>query len=98
MNIVITRRYFLHNCTIGSLEVQSADKPTKWVRFCETLEPHAIDWNRESKVKGKTAIPYGEYKVKYRFSKKFGQKMPFLENVPHFDGIMFHAGNYPKDT
>lgn len=98
MNIVITRRYFLQNCTIGSLEVQSADNPTKWVRFCETLEPHAIDWSRESKVKGKTAIPCGEYKVKYRFSKKFGQKMPFLENVPHFDGIMFHAGNYPKDT
>ena len=24
--------------------------------------------------------------------------MPFLENVPHFEGIMFHAGNYPKDT
>ena len=98
LNIVITRRYFLQNCTIGSLEVQSADNPTKWVRCCETLEPHALDWSRESKVKGKTAIPCGEYKVRYRFSKKFGQKMPFLENVPHFEGIMFHAGNYPKDT
>ena len=98
LNIIVTRKYFLPNCTIGSLEVVRNDTPTKCVRFCETLEPHSINWNRESKVKGKTAIPCGQYKVRYQFSKKFGQKMPFLQNVPHFNGIMFHAGNYPKDT
>ena len=98
MNIVITRRHFLPNCTIGSLEVVSADNPTKWVRFCETLEPHAINWHRERKIQGKTAIPCGQYKIKYRVSKKFRQKMPFLEDIPHFEGVMLHAGNYPKDT
>ena len=98
LNIIVTRKHFLPNCTIGSLEVIYEDNPLCPIYLCDTLEPHAINWNKESKVKGKTAIPCGQYKVRYRFSKKFGQNMPFLENVPHFEGIMFHIGNYPKDT
>ena len=66
--------------------------------FCDTLEPHAIDWSRERKVWGKTAIPCGRYKVTLRYSTTFKRKMPFLENVPHFTGIMLHLGNAPEDT
>ena len=66
--------------------------------FCDTLEPHAIDWSKEKKVVGKTAIPCGRYKVTLRYSTTFKRKMPFLENVPHFTGIMLHPGNSPEDT
>jgi len=63
-----------------------------------TLEPHAIDWTKEKKVWGKTAIPCGDYKVLMAYSPKYRKTMPYLLDVPHFSGIMFHPGNTPRDT
>jgi hypothetical protein len=98
MDIIITRQYFLPNCTIGILEIKFDDVPICPIYICDTLEPHAIDWSREKKVKGKTAIPCGRYRVKYRYSEKFRRPYPFLVNVPNFEGIMIHCGNSPSDT
>ena len=98
MNIVIKRRYFLPNCTIGTLEVCYEDNPLQCVYVCDTLEPTFRDLQKVKKVKGKTAIPCGEYDVRYRMSMKFNQNMPYLEDVPNFKGIMIHTGNNPKDT
>lgn len=64
---------------------------------------------RREKIYGKTAIPYGRYKITLsvkspRFSEqKFykevcGGYLPRLEKVPGFDGVLIHVGNYPKDT
>jgi hypothetical protein len=60
------------------------------------------------KMKGETAIPAGIYKItldvvspKYstRDAYKFcGGKLPRLLNVPGYEGILIHIGNYPKDT
>lgn len=61
--------------------------------FCDTLEPKAIDWSKQKKVKGVTAIPEGRYRLVMSYSKKFHREMPFLENVPEFSGIMIHTGN-----
>lgn len=57
----------------------------------------------EGKVYGQTAIPYGTYKVTLDVqSPKYSQRsayawcrgyLPRLLNVPHFDGILIHAGN-----
>ena len=75
------------------------DKPKNLpIYVCDSLEPHAIDWSKEKKIKGKTAIPCGEYDVEYRHSIKFKKQMPFLKKVPHFSGVMFHTGNRPCDT
>ena len=96
--LVLTRKHFLPNCTIGTLEVVYEDNPLCPIYICDTLEPHAIDWSKEKKVKGRTAIPCGQYKIEYKRSPKFGRRMPYLVDVPHFQGIMIHSGNYPKDT
>ncbi len=98
MDIIVTRKHFLPNCTIGSLEVIYEDNPLCPIYLCDTLEPHAIDWSKEKKKKGKTAIPCGQYEIEYRYSTKFAQKMPYLKNVPNFNGVMIHWGNYPRDT
>ena len=46
----------------------------------------------KEKVYGKTCIPFGKYKVIYRYSPKFKNYYPALEGVPHFIGILIHAG------
>lgn len=68
------------------------------VYFCHTLEPRWRNLRREEKVKGKTAIPAGSYKVMMAPSQKFKKVMPYLMNVPCFSGIMIHPGNTSKDT
>ncbi len=98
MKIIVNRQYFLSNCTIGQVCVEFEDLPVLPIYVCDSLEPRAIDWSKEKKVIGKTAIPCGEYEVEFRYSEKFRKKMPFLKNVPHFEGVMIHMGNRPCDT
>ena len=73
--------------------------------FCNTLEDKVADVNRngefdglERKVPGKTAIPYGTYKIFYGWSPKFGRNLPRLLNVTAFDGILIHQGNTAEDS
>ena len=63
---------------------------------------------RAKKRKGVTAIPTGRYRVtlgvkspKYSTRKQYEfcqGYVPRLINVPCYDGILIHIGNYPKDT
>ena len=66
--------------------------------FCNTLEDTVRDLSNEKKVYGKTAIPYGGYKVVYNWSPKFGRNLPRLLNVPAFEGILIHPGNTADDS
>jgi len=63
---------------------------------------------KRKKIAGVTAIPTGRYRVltnvvSPRFSKfkqyQFcGGKLPRIINVPAYEGVLIHIGNYPKDT
>lgn len=73
--------------------------------YCNTLEDRVADVNRngeldgtERKVPGKTAIPYGTYKIFYGWSPRFGRNLPRLLNVTAFDGILIHPGNTAEDS
>ena len=92
MKLVLVRKTFLKDRTLGELYIEGTEY------FCDTLEPHCIDWSKEKKVNGKTAIPEGRYKVKVGWSPKAGKNVPWLQKVPHFNGIQIHVGNFPKDT
>ena len=65
---------------------------------CDTMEPTWRNLQREGKIWGRTAIPEGKYRVFITKSKKMGRWLPLLWQVPGFEGIRIHAGNYPKDT
>ena len=100
MIITLKRIYCKGTYTLGALQIQTESNNEYLTNryFCDTLEPHAIDWRREEKVAGKTAIPTGRYKVVMSYSKTYKRRMPYLLNVPHFTGIMIHTGNSPDDT
>lgn len=64
---------------------------------------------KETKLPGETAIPKGRYRVrmdvvspKYNAIQYYRNltegKMPRLERVPGFEGILIHPGNSPEDT
>lgn len=53
---------------------------------------------RAIKVKGKTAIPYGAYRVGFQMSPRFGRQMLSVFGTVGFEGIRIHAGNTEKDT
>ena len=71
---------------------------TMYVKQCDTLEPQWRDLKTQQKVMGKTAIPEGEYKIVMSPSAKFHRNMPYLKDVPQFEGIMIHPGNTVEDT
>lgn len=97
MEILLSRLYKKDTYTIGKLFVDG-------VPFSDTLEDTVRDYSDpEFKIYGKTAIPYGEYRVTLEHSPKFSprygdRKVPYLHNVPNFTGILIHSGNTAEDT
>ena len=110
MLILIQRKYKKGTYTIGNLAIdgvwfcntlEDADRGLKKSMTLQQI--------REIKVYGETAIPAGEYNIrmdvvspKYKavawYKSLCGGKMPRLENVPGFDGILIHPGNTALDT
>lgn len=98
MKLTLKRIALRSNYTIGKLYIDDA-------YFCDTLEDTVRDTNKsgkfdngEQKIKGKTAIPYGTYEIKWTYSPRFKKYTPQLMNVPSFEGIRVHAGNTSDDT
>lgn len=84
MNLTVTRNTFTQVSTIGDLAVNGD-------HYGFTLEPP----RRADKP---CCIPLGTYDVKVRWSAKHGRLLPGVENVPGFEDIEIHPGNFPKDT
>lgn len=98
MDLLVKRIWPKANYCVGRMYIDSKF-------FCNTLEPKVVDVNKsgkfdgdEKKVYGKSAIPYGTYKVVYTESPRFKRKLPRLVDVPHFEGILIHPGNTVEDT
>jgi hypothetical protein len=98
MKITVRRFFSNSEATCSLVEVDS-----KFV--CFGLE----DEYREVKLKGETRIPAGTYKVTLRTSGGFHQKyskkfsefhegMLWVRNVPNFEYILIHIGNFERDT
>lgn len=83
--------------------------------FSDTIEPEdrglssvmSLADIKRLKVAGKTAIPYGRYKVTWAWSprlhgrsyaKKYGGKFPLLNGVPGWSGVLIHPFNYGRES
>lgn len=111
MEIVVDRKYRKENYTISRMLINGQF-------FCNTLEPPVRDLNEngvfdcgEAKIEGKSAIPFGRYKItldvkspkysdftKYPWAQLYDGYLPRLVDVPHFSGVLIHVGNTVKDT
>lgn len=64
-----------------------------------TSDHFALDaWVRKWKVKGRTAIPTGVYRLAWTRSNRFKRMMFEVLGVPGFGGVRIHAGNTHIDT
>ena len=91
MTLLLKRIALRDTYTIGKLYIDG-------VYQCDTVEDKVRNLDKEKKVYGETAIPYGTYKVSWTYSPKFKKYMTLLEDVPHFAGIRIHSGNTAKDS
>lgn len=89
MELKLERIFNGSDYTIGKLYIGG-------IYFCDTLED--VVRNPDIKIHGKTAIPCGKYKIIMNMSNRFKKIMPLLLNVPGFEGVRIHSGNYPSDT
>lgn len=95
MILRVIREPSLRGATLGALYVDGV-----WLSW--TLEDEIRERPGEPvaswKVKGRTAIPAGRYRVVLEWSPKFKRVLPELKDVPGFIEAKFHAGNRPDDT
>ena len=92
MELLLKRDVFTEVSTQGQLSVNGEFE-------CFTLEDKDRKLeNGGTKVFGETAIPRDRYKVELDWSPHFGKDMPHILDVPQFEGVRIHPGNYPRDT
>ena len=78
--------------------IYTAEDPVREPADRPELEADLAAWVATWKIKGKTAIPYGTYRVAWTLSKRFGRSTLQLLGVPGFGGIRIHPGNDADDT
>jgi hypothetical protein len=96
MRLTLTRMASANGATVGTLTDADGE------HLCYTLEDvvrevpgvPVCNW----KVKGRTAIPRGTYRVVFVTSPRFGPNTLSLRDVPGFEAIRMHAGNTAADT
>ena len=84
MKLTLTRIAKRADYTIGRLADEKGEK------ICDTLEPTWRDYKGgEKKVKGRSAVPEGTYRVVVTRSPRFGRYLPLL--VGGFRGLRVSA-------
>ena len=111
MEVRVRRIALKDTYTIGKMYIDG-----KYV--CDVLEDKVRDVNKngvfdngETKVIGRTAIPYGTYEItmdvkstkfsdfeQYPWAKEYDGYLPRLTNVPLFVGVLLHVGNSDVDS
>ena len=86
MKLLLNRTAFTDHSTIGELLIDG-------VKNCVTLEPPFKTDGTKPR-----AIPCGTYPVRIARSNRFKRLIPHVLNVPGFEGVLIHVGNFHGDT
>ena len=89
INLLLIRDTFNEESTLGELFINGE-------RICDTLENPWKDNQRNI-----SCIPEGIYPVRLRLARESASRdylHLLVQDVPDRDWILFHRGNYPKDT
>jgi len=84
MKAILTRWHFGKKATIGSLSIGNFS--------CQTLELPF-----RNNLQNVSCIPVGDYCSNRTISNRFGNTFEVMD-VPNRSNILFHWGNFPKDT
>ena len=99
MEIVVTRRWRGVNSTLSSVVVDG--KVHQFIledRDRGLKSEMDLEFIKNEKVYGKTAIPTGRYQVDITYSNRFKRLLPILIGVPGYAGIRIHPGNRHVNT
>lgn len=109
MELTLYRKYRLEKYSIGKLYINGkyfCDTLEDTDR--NLFQGMSEEWITQEKKYGETAIPFGRYRITLKQqSQKFSKKkvyefckgfLPRLLNVPCWDGVLIHIGNFPNDT
>lgn len=99
LHILITRNWRKPDYTVGRLYVNGT-------QLCNTMEDtdrrlfqgQPLSEILKIKVKGKTAIPTGTYRIRVTESPKFKRPLIEVVDVPGFSGIRIHALNSAEES
>lgn len=100
MRFDLTRQDFTDKSTIGGMLADGKF-------LCYMLEPVdrqrndqglVAPWSSYMKITKKTAIPRGRYDIIVTKSNRFNTDLPLLLDVPDFECVRIHVGNYPHNT
>lgn len=103
--MILTLNRFASNRTDAKLKATFGELLIDGKHAAYTLE----DMYQPVKIHGETRIPAGTYKILFRtdgeksveYQKKYPamhKGMLWLQNIPDFQYVYIHVGNYPKDT
>lgn len=99
MELTVDRTTKTENSTIGKFSIDG-----EFFSYCLEPKDRGLTSNMSEaqiaviKVKDKTCIPTGRYRVTKYFSPKHEAEVPVLVDVPGFAFVEIHAGNYATDT
>ncbi len=98
----LQRRPSIGAFTIGEVSLDSPSGAVKGARKWYSGEDQIREIPgqpvRDWKVPGQTAIPSGRYRIIITVSPRLNKRTPRLVDVPGFEGILIHAGNFADDT
>lgn len=91
MEIIVTRGALTSKSSCGEMTIEGMHE-------CVTLEPSMFPGSAPR------AIPLGRYRVSFERSPRFSELAGHdvskirLHDIPGFDGVLMHEGNFPHDT